>query len=286
MSPIRVLLVEGEPVAVSALAVYVGRVPGFNVLGQAATGADALRLLPHTAVDVVLLDICLPDMNGLEVVRAMRAAGHQADVIAVTRARAVEVVQAAVTYGIVQYLVKPFTFAMLRSKLERYAAYREKLAASDAVVAQHEVDRLLSELHRAGRADLPKGMSRESLDAVVAVLKSSTGDSGMSAAEVAEVLGASRVTARRYLEYIAEAGLAVRQARYHSAGRPEVEYRWRSPRTALSSVRRPRAGGDRGDAANSWVHTGSSHADPRVPSLLASSGSGRDISASVGARVR
>jgi response regulator of citrate/malate metabolism len=229
MSPITVLLVEDEPVAADALAVYVGRVPGFTVVGQVATGAEALRLLAHTAVDLVLLDIYLPDMNGLDVVRAMRAAGHQADVIAVTKARDVNVLQGAVTFGIVQYLVKPFTFATLRDKLERYAAYRERIAAGDAVVAQHEVDQLLSELHGADRADLPKGMSRESLDAVVAALKGSAGESGMSAAEVAEVLGASRVTARRYLEYIAEAGLAVRQARYHHAGRPEVEYRWRSP---------------------------------------------------------
>jgi response regulator of citrate/malate metabolism len=180
-------------------------------------------------VDLVLLDIYLPDMNGLDVVRAMRTAGHQADIIAVTRARDVNVVQAAVTYGIVQYLMKPFTFAMLRDKLDRYAAYRQKLAASGAVVAQHEVDQLLSELHGADRADLRKRMSRESLDAVVAALKGSAGNSGMSAAEVADVLGASRVTARRYLEYLADAGLAVRQARYHGAGRPEVEYRWRSP---------------------------------------------------------
>jgi response regulator of citrate/malate metabolism len=229
MSPIKVLLVEDEPVPASALAVYVGRIPGFTVVGQVSAGADALRLLAHTAVDLVLLDIYLPDMNGLHVVRAIRTAGHQADVIAVTRARDVNVVQGAVRYGIVQYLVKPFTFAMLRDRLERYAAYRERIAASDAVVAQHEVDQLLSELHGAERADLPKGMSRESLDAVVAALKGSAGDSGMSAAEVAEVLGASRVTARRYLEYLADAGLAVRQARYHSAGRPEVEYRWRSP---------------------------------------------------------
>jgi response regulator of citrate/malate metabolism len=228
MSRFRVLIVEDEPVAADAHAVYVNRLPAFTVVGQATTGAEALRHLAHTAVDLVLLDIYLPDMSGLDVVRAMRAAGHHADVIAVTRARDLNVIQGAVTYGIVQYLVKPFTFGMLRDKLERYEAYRDRLAAGDAAVAQHEVDRILASLHGAERADLPKGMSRESLDAVVAALRSSGAQTGMSAAEVARVLGASRVTARRYLEYLADAGLAVRQSRYHSAGRPEVEYRLRS----------------------------------------------------------
>jgi len=67
----------------------------------------------------------LPDMHGLDVVRAMRTAGHRADVIAVTSARDIEVVRAAVSQGIVQYLLKPFTFSALREKLERYAAYRQ-----------------------------------------------------------------------------------------------------------------------------------------------------------------
>jgi response regulator of citrate/malate metabolism len=224
---IRVLIVEDDPVAADADAVYVGRLDGFTVVGQARTGAGALRLLSQTPVDLVMLDIFLPDMRGLDVVRAMRAAGHTADVIAVTSARDLAVLQGAVTYGIVHYLVKPFTFSTVRDRLERYRAYREQLAGSEPVAAQHEVDHLLASLHGADRVDLPKGMSRESFDAVVAALKGS--DTGMSAAEVAEALGASRVTARRYLEYVAEAGLAVRQARYRGAGRPEVEYRW-SPR--------------------------------------------------------
>jgi len=48
----------------------------------------------------------------------------------------------------------------------------------------------------------------------------------LSATEVAEAVGTSRVTARRYLEYLANSALVVRRARYGGAGRPEVEYHW------------------------------------------------------------
>ncbi len=225
MTEIGVLVVEDEPVAADAHRTYVERVPGFVVRGVALDGGGALRQLSDASskVDLVLLDMHLPDIHGLDVVRAMRTAGHRADVIAVTSARDLEVVRAAVSQGVVQYLLKPFTFAALRDKLERYAAYRLQFAG-DVAVGQHEVDRVLGTLRGNDPSSLPKGMSPDSLDAVVAVLRPTA--EGLSATEVAAALGASRVTARRYLEHLAETGLAIRSSRYGSAGRPELEYRW------------------------------------------------------------
>jgi len=225
MKEIGVLVVEDEPVAADAHVAYVGRVRGFAVRGMALDGASAIRLLRESSsgIDLVLLDMYLPDMHGLDVVRAMRTAGHRADVIAVTSARDLEVVRAAVSMGIVQYLLKPFIFAALREKLERYAAYRQQLAG-DVAISQHEVDRVLATLRGSDSGSLPKGMSRESLDAVVLVLRPA-GES-LSATEVAGAVGSSRVTARRYLEYLADSALVVRKSRYGSTGRPEVEYRW------------------------------------------------------------
>jgi response regulator of citrate/malate metabolism len=225
VNEIGVLIVEDEPVTADAHQAYVERIPGFVVRGVARDGAGAIRQLgnPASGVDLVLLDMHLPDLHGLDVVRAMRAAGHRADVIAVTSARDLEVVRAAVSQGIVQYLLKPFTFAALRDRLERYAAYRQQLTG-DVASGQHEVDRALAMLRGHDPGSLPKGMSPQSLDAVVTVLRPSA--ESLSASEVAAVLGASRVTARRYLEYLADSALAVRRSRYGSAGRPEVEYHW------------------------------------------------------------
>ena len=225
MSEIGVLVVEDEPVAAEAHRTYVERVPGFVVRGVAHDGSGALRQLSGRSgeVELVLLDMHLPDIHGLDVVRAMRTAGHRADVIAVTSARDLDVVRAAVSQGVVQYLLKPFTFAALRDKLERYAAYRLQ-AAGDLAVGQHEVDRVLGTLRGNDPSSLPKGMSPDSLDAVVAVLRPAA--QSLSATEVAAAVGASRVTARRYLEHLADSGLAVRRSRYGGTGRPEVEYRW------------------------------------------------------------
>ena len=190
--------------------------------GVARSAGEAARFLERDPVDLVLLDMHLPDGHGLGLLQRLRAAGVLADVIAVTAARDADVVRHAVAHGVVLYLLKPFTFATFRTKLEQYADYRARLAAAPAEIAQDEVDRMLGTL-RPTPASLPKGMSPETLRAVVDAVREAT--SPRSASEVAAVVGASRVTVRRYLEHLADTGELVRGQRYGGGGRPEVEYR-------------------------------------------------------------
>jgi response regulator of citrate/malate metabolism len=221
---IRTLVVEDDPVAAAAHATYVGRVRGFEVVAVAGAGAEALRVLATTPVDLVLLDVHLPDMSGLDVLRRMRAAGHTTDVIMVTRARDLEVVRAAIAFGATQYLVKPFTAGAVRAKLEGHQAYVGRDAGP--VIDQSDVDGLFDTLRAPVEGGgLPKGVSRESLDQVTEALAAA--GAGRTAVEVADQVGVSRVTARRYLEHLAETGLAERELRYGGTGRPQVEYRWR-----------------------------------------------------------
>lgn len=223
---IRVLVVEDEPVAAAAHRAYVERVPGFCVAGVAATGGEACRLVAAGGVDLVLLDMRLPDMHGLDVLHRLRARGHLCDVIAVTSVRDVAVVRRALAHGVAQYLIKPFTFATFREKLEQYAAFAAQVGATDGPVAQHDVDRLLVASRRSPTTGqhLPKGMSPETLALVSDALRAAP--AGLSASEVAASVGTSRVTARRYLEHLATTGVAERRMRHGGAGRPEVGYSW------------------------------------------------------------
>ena|SRR5215207_2328740 len=223
---IRVLVVEDDTMLAAAHQELVGRVPGFEVIGVAHSGGEALRFLAVRQVDLILLDIYLPDMTGLDVCRAVRAQGRTTDVIAVTSARDLDVVRAAVTQGIVQYLLKPFTFASLRDKLIQYADYRRQVTTTEPpqVAVQQDVDRVLATLRAPGRPAQPKGMSEDTLAAVVRTLQATSAE--LSAAQVADDIGVSRVTARRYLEHLAEQRLATRSPRYGGAGRPEYLYRW------------------------------------------------------------
>lgn len=222
---VRVLVVEDEEVAAEAHATYVGRVPGFELAGVARSAGEAVRVLVREEVDLILLDMHLPDGHGLGLLQRLRAEGRTVDVIAVTSARDTDVVRRAVSQGVVLYLLKPFTFAAFRSKLEQYAEFRARLESAPGDVVQDDVDQLFGALRSRPTGDtLPKGMSLDSLRAVVVALRQRP--EGLSAAEAGAEIGVSRVTARRYLEHLADEGRVTRQPRYGGAGRPEVGYVW------------------------------------------------------------
>jgi response regulator of citrate/malate metabolism len=219
---VRTLIVDDDVRVADIHRGYVERVEGFEVAGVANRGTEALRRVLADEPDLLLLDIYLPDLGGLEVCRRLRAVGNLVDVIAVTAARDVETVRAATGLGIAQYLVKPFAFATFREKLERYAAFRTR-AQRGGEAEQDEIDAMLGELRSSSATPLPKGLSRETLDLVARTLRDA--DEALGAAETAEAAGLSRVTARRYLEHLVEANSVELELRYGS-GRPEHRYRW------------------------------------------------------------
>lgn len=218
---IRVLVVEDDPVAADAHRMYVSRVPGFEVAAVARSRAEAVRALDREPVDLLLLDLYLPDGHGLQLLRTLRAAGHGADVIAVTSARDLAVVREGVSLGVVQYVLKPFTYPTLRDRLVRYAEFR---AAAGEASGQEDVDRALGVLRAPHPAALPKGLSAPTLEAVTRELRGAP--DGVTATATGEALGISRITARRYLEHLVSLGRAARRPHYGQVGRPELHYRW------------------------------------------------------------
>ena len=234
MSTIRVLVVEDEAIASAAHAAYIGRLEGFDLAGSAPDGQSALRLLNEFSaagnpVDLVLLDMNLPDLHGLDIARRMRSAGILADIIAITAVRELAIVRSAVAIGVIQYLIKPFTFATFADKLESYRQFRQQLAGPQAGTgragaSQSDVDQAFASLRAPSELPLPKGLSGSTLASVQEFIRQQ--QDAVSATEVMDALGMSRVTARRYLEYLADAGTVSRAARYGTPGRPENEYRW------------------------------------------------------------
>ena len=220
---IRTLVIEDDFRVAELHHAYVGRVAGFTVVGTAATGADALEKVDRLRPDLALLDFYLPDMSGLEVLRRLREEDHPAvDVIAITAARDVDSLRAAMRGGVVHYLIKPFRFSAFEEKLASYASARARIARLGEA-DQGEVDRIFGTLRSSRATPLPKGLSDTTLDLVVGALRES--GSGLPATAIAEAAGVSRVTARRYLDHLCRLGTAELTLRYGGPGRPEHRYR-------------------------------------------------------------
>lgn len=220
MSELTVLVVDDDFMVAGIHTRFVDRTDGFRVVGVCATGAAALAETDRLDPDLVLLDVHLPDLSGIEVLRRLRAGGSDVGVIMVTAAREAETVRAAAAGGAAHYLVKPFEYDDLRGRLQAFATAHHALDG-DRPPEQSDIDAVFGPATTGRGPALPKGLSAPTADAVLSAL---TAAGELSAADCADSVGLSRVTARRYLEYFVARGRATVRLRYGS-GRPERLYR-------------------------------------------------------------
>ncbi|MEU8527200.1 MULTISPECIES: response regulator [Streptomyces] len=217
----NVLVVDDDFMVAKLHARYVSAVEGFSVVGVAHNGTDALRAARALRPDLVLLDIFLPDMDGIDVLRELRAAGLGMDALFITAARDAGTVRSALRAGALHYLIKPFNQAALREQLLHVASLRARLDGLEEA-RQEDVDQIFG-TRPPGSRELPKGLAAHTADLVEGILRAHP--EGLSATECAEAGSLSRVSARRYLEYFAETGRAEVTLKYGGTGRPERRYR-------------------------------------------------------------
>ncbi|QGK70624.1 response regulator [Allosaccharopolyspora coralli] len=223
---IRVLVVDDDFMVAKIHSGYVARVEGFEVVAVAHTGADAVRAVVDLRPDLVLLDIYLPDRDGLSVLRELRTrTDADPDVLVITAANDLDTVRGTIRGGALHYLIKPFQFDALRDQLERFRSLHGTLTElpGDAPAGQQEIDQLFG-TRRTGTP--PKGLAEETAEVVHRVLREASAHGGdLSATECASASELSRVSARKYLEHFVSVGSAEVRLRYGGTGRPERRYR-------------------------------------------------------------
>ena len=194
-----VLVVDDDFMVAEIHRKFTDRVDGFRAVGVARTGAEALERAAALRPDLILLDVYLPDLTGLEVLQRLRSGGDRVGVVMITAARELDTVAGALDGGAADYLIKPFEFD-------------QSLVDTLFGASSHGVP---------GAVPLPKGLGGETGRLVLDAVRS-VGEA--SAAECAERIGISRVSARRYLEHYLSTGELTLRLQY-GAGRPERRYR-------------------------------------------------------------
>ncbi|WP_111497865.1 response regulator [Marinobacter bohaiensis] len=231
MKTIRLLIVEDDRQIAEIQRRFIERIDFVELCGIAHSLADARDQLDVLQPDLVLLDVYFPDGNGLELLRELRAGDSPSDVILITAAREVETLRSALRGGVFDYILKPLVFERLQAALQRYQQHLDTLD-SLGDLAQREVDALLprntpeTDAPATSAPRLPKGIDPLTLDKIRDVVRA-PGD--WSADAVGQQIGASRTTARRYLEYLVTAGELTAEVSYGTVGRPERRYRSVTP---------------------------------------------------------
>ena len=224
-----VLIIEDDFRIAEIHRAFIERTSGFRVVGVAKSAAEARHILETAALQVqlVLLDAYIPDVQGLELLWELRREYNRLDIVMITAAREVDTIQEALRGGVFDYLIKPTEEARMVEMLGRFRRERAALEAQEEM-SQEELDRALARLRPGGAQGgglrpLPKGIDRLTLRAVVEALDASS--TPLAAMQVARAMGASRSTARRYLEFLVSVQLVAAELGYGEVGRPERRYR-------------------------------------------------------------
>ncbi len=222
----QVLIVEDDFKVAEINAQYVKKVPGFTVIGTVKTGKETMEFLTGQVPDLILLDTYIPDVEGLELLWKIRRDYKDIDVIMVTAAKEVTNIEEAMRGGIVDYIIKPFDFQRFKIALEDYAEKKEILLEKENM-EQRDIDQLMSvsadtSQQEQDRDSLPKGISALTLKKIENIIF--TCDEGITAEELGNKIGVSRITARRYLEYLIYLNNVRAELRYGKVGRPERRY--------------------------------------------------------------
>lgn len=220
----QVIIIEDDPMVAAINRQYVELTPSFHVAGIFRSGIPALEFLKTKSTDLIILDYYTPLMNGAEFIDRLHASGLTPSVIMVTSANDTDTVRQLLSRGVVDYLVKPFEYERFRSALERFARLQENLNRVGSGMNQGEIDRLLTPGGLPSASPhLTKGLNETTLELVRRFLKEHR-DSAWSSEQVAEQVHLSRITIRRYLNYMVETGELITAVDYQTGGRPSIKY--------------------------------------------------------------
>ena len=225
----KVLIVEDDPMVAMINEQYVCKNPQFVVAASCRNGQEALDFLDGNKVDLIVLDVFMPYMDGIETLKKIREKKIAAEVIMVTAANDSATIEETMHLGVIDYLIKPFAFERFQVALEKFVAHR-KILKQNSILDQSCIDNMISNATETAvtktidpdQQELPKGIQKKTLILIEEYLEQNAG--WHTVGMIAEKLGVSIVTARHYMNYLEEQGLIVAEINYGTGGRPSVLY--------------------------------------------------------------
>ena len=219
----KVLIVEDDPMVSMINEQYVNRNKAFRVVQKCKDGKSALEYLENNDVDLIVLDVYMPLMDGFETLRQIRKNKKPVDIIMVTAANDRASLEEALHLGVVDYLVKPFTYDRFRIALDKYVSQVAALKDLDTL-NQKNIDFIIENAHKKSEELYPKGIQEKTLQTILDEMKKNP-SKWMTGDEIAERIGLTGVTVRRYLNHLTEKGILLSEIDYETGGRPCMRYR-------------------------------------------------------------
>lgn len=217
------MIVEDDPMVRDINSKFLKRVDGFNLYKAVSNLDDAKKFIFEKKPDVILLDVYLPNENGIDFLKWIRAEEIDIDIILITADKSIERVQEAFRGGAVDYLIKPFSFKRFKESLIQFKGRYYKLKKGD-VIEQSDLDKIISSSSiYQSEDDFVKGLNKYTYKSIWDEIEKGSYEY-YTAEYLAEKLGIAKVTVRRYLEHMEKEKKLNKLVEYGKVGRPQYKY--------------------------------------------------------------
>ncbi len=218
----KVLIVDDDPMVAMINEQYVCKNKQFKVVGSCRNGQDALDFLEKNPADLVIMDVYMPDMDGVETLKNIRQKKIQTEVIMVTAANDVATLEDTMHLGVIDFLIKPFAYERFQIALEKFISNRNAFRDSP-VLNQSSVDSIITNAKKVSSKEYPKGIQEKTLGLIRDYFEKNSG--WLSGEIIAENVGLSSVTIRRYMNFLVGSGEVEESINYETGGRPSMLYK-------------------------------------------------------------
>jgi CitB family two-component system response regulator MalR/two-component system response regulator DctR len=220
----NVIIIEDDPMVAAINRQYLQFSPMFCVTGEFRNGKDALDYVASHSVDLAIVDYYMPILDGHKFLAACHERHIRLDVIMITAANSTEELKSILQYGVIDYLVKPFTYERFQQAIQKYIKYKDVFDSNDHL-SQNEIDRIMaSGSEHSENYLLDKGMQLQTLNVIRNYLAQHD-DIYLGSNEIAGEVNLSRITVRRYMNFLLEKGEIISRVDYATGGRPSIKYK-------------------------------------------------------------
>lgn len=216
----RVLIIESDPMVGKILEGYMKKIGTAKIYGPVDEYEAITAIIEEEKIELILLAVYLKGENGLSILKKLRHAGYEEEVIMVTAAHTVSEIKKAYAYGAMDYLIKPVSYERFRAAFLKHQK-RNYYLHNRGKLKQEELDEMMR--YCIHDMELPKGLNRHTLERIITFLKEN-GDKVWTLRELAWAMNLSNVTIKKYMDHLEQQELVDVKMTSGQIGRPEHQY--------------------------------------------------------------
>lgn len=223
----KVLIIEDDPMVAMINEQYVTKNKNFLVSSICKNGEEALSFLDKNKVDLIVLDVYMPVMDGVETLKHIRDRKISSEVIMVTAANDTGTLEQTMHLGVLDYLIKPFTMERFLVALEKFLSQAQTLKETE-IIDQNSIDKLMTFNNdfenKTKFTEYPKGINKKTLTTILEYFNKN--HEWQTVDMIAEKLKISIVTIRHYMNYLVQEKKIKEDINYETGGRPCMLYKF------------------------------------------------------------